>query len=416
MRRQRVAALCCAALCCAALWVQAALRASEALVQTEAGGESAGTAFIGKSGGATFASTFTAGGGTSSGTLQAAAAAKPPDPVDEGGKDRGVVVVLIMRTTVSPERHPARLEAIAETWGAAAGALRWHPDWEVHTRVVELGAAAAAAARAVGLGTYDVRDLGEDAEAAADKTALLLSALRHAAHEFGERLRFVAKGDDITFWLPGALCRYLSARGAAPIAAPLHFAGSKLAMHAGARGVFLSGGAGMLLSAETASTLVRGWEAGCTWLRDEFHRRSEDVAVAACLDKLGVGVEPALAAGGAELFNAYDPVRSLSGDFDKWFFDYKANAGFGRESLRCCSADIVTFHYVEADLARFLWRGLTGPEADLDALSRKRAWPAHMGGYARRPERAEEGRAFVELLQAIRLANTEPHRAVESNG
>ncbi len=108
-------------------------------------------------------------------------------------------------------------------------------------------------------------------------------------------------------------------------------------------------------------------------------------------------------------------MRSLSGDFDEWFFNYKANAGFGRESLRCCSADIVTFHYVEADLARFLWRGLTGPEADLDALAQKSAWPAHMGGYARRPKRAEDGLAFVELLRAIRLANTEPHRAVESN-
>jgi hypothetical protein len=394
MRRRRAAALCCAALGCAALWARGALRLSAALQQAEAGGgTSSGTVEATAAAAAAAAATATATAVT--------AAAEPPEPVS-----RGVVVVLIHRSTVSPDKHGARLEAIAATWGAAASALRWHPAWEVHTRAVELGAAAAAAARAAGLGAYEVDDLGESADAAADKTALLLSALRLAVREFGERLRFVAKGDDITFWLPGALCSYLSARGAAPNAAPLQFAGNKLAMEAGARSVFLSGGAGMLLSADTASTLVLGWGASCAKrLRDEFHRRSEDVAVAACLDKLGVGAEPALTAGGVDLFNAYDPVRSLGADFDQWFVQYKANAGFGPESLRCCSGDVATFHYIEADLARFLWRGLTGPEAELDALARERSWPAHMGGYARRPKRPEDGRAFVELLRALRLAN-----------
>ena len=398
MRRRRAAALCCAALGCAALWARGALRLSAALQQAEAGGGTSSGAVI--AGAEAEATAAAAGAATAT---AATAAAEPRQPAAA----RGVVVVLVHRSTVSPDKHGARLEAIAATWGAAANALRWHPEWEVQTRAVELGTAAAAAARAAGLGAYEVDDLGESADAAADKTALLLSALRLAAREFGERLRFVAKGDDITFWLPGALCSYLSARSAVPSAAPLRFAGNKLAMESGARGVFLSGGAGMLLSADTASTLVRGWGASCAKrLRDDFHRRSEDVAVATCLDMLGVGAEPALTAGGADLLNAYDPVRSLGADFDEWFVQYKANAGFGGpESLRCCSGDVATFHYVEADLARFLWRGLTGPEAELDALARERSWPAHMGGYARRPKRPEEGRTFVKLLRALRLAN-----------
>lgn len=113
---------------------------------------------------------------------------------------------------------------------------------------------------------------------------------------------------------------------------------------------------------------------------------------------------------GAERFHAFAPVRLLTPDkLDQWYQDYKKTRGEELQpGLGCCAADTVSFHYVEADLARMLHRALHLSPAERAALTPEQLlaqWPtsAQIGGYCRRPTADNIQTLHTLLLQTIRV-------------
>ena len=128
-------------------------------------------------------------------------------------------------------------------------------------------------------------------------------------------------------------------------------------------------------------------------------------------------------------------MRTVRGKFDQWFLDYSAAArgvkikdgAWAQKKgdppahflgAGCCAADSVSWHYVEADVARWLHaidfspQRTAGAPAAADGKAAGKAvsapaslgelverWPRHTGGYARRPKPGSEAaKALWELL------------------
>lgn len=122
----------------------------------------------------------------------------------------------------------------------------------------------------------------------------------------------------------------------------------------------------------------------------------------------------------------YGPTRLVTGRLDDWYRKYSVNAGEPVQSgIGCCAAGMVSFHYVEPPLARFLWQGLRHNhgrghghghdqsqravvgfnEADVDDESSNAArmieqWP-NGGHYDQKPRSVEEGVQVLALLRKV---------------
>lgn len=306
-----------------------------------------------------------------------------------------VVVVLVMKTTVDVQKFPARVKAILNSWGDPAYAQRLvetkRCNFDVRVRFVSSELVDKPK-------FYRVQHAQSS-----DKTKALISALEQSQEEFQERLAWVAKGDDITFFNLGNLCTYLSkVQQASPPRQQFVFAGNKLGMDSKGGNNFLSGGAGFVLSARLVQTLIkRLWPAHCEpAFRDEFSRRSEDVTLASCFSRYqrdpSVELIDALDSGDTQLFNVYDPVRSIRNDYDDWYEKYKANLEV-KKAPQCCSRSFVTFHYVEAPLQAFLHSCVESKSVASVLGNSLENWPRHVGGYAKRPKQQDKN-ALVALL------------------
>jgi len=290
---------------------------------------------------------------------------------------------LVMESTVQPERFAERAEAILETWGG------WPSDEESLLESYEL-AVRFVAAEHVRHGSTYIRQSNSKG-----KTTDLIYALRAAQEEFQDRLAYIAKGDDITFWWPQHLIWFLQSRGDAG-GVKQAFIGRKLTTPS--KDSFVSGGAGFVLSATTARSLVETWQKECSWrLDNSFMHTSEDVALAKCTT---VYMDPPLELSDSELFLAYGPIRSLTNDVDSWYTEYRRNAG--KELPPCCSSKSVTFHYIESNLARFLWKCHKDQQLECNT------WPPHLGGYIKRPKTEEQKRLFLDFMRSIQASVRPP--------
>lgn len=299
-----------------------------------------------------------------------------------------VVVLLVMRTTFDPQRTNERAQGIIDTWGSEkrAGIFQLEVRFIVGSQENE---------QETGFPPHpnQVYVVDQCEGKTQKKTCLLFGALERAHNDFGNALAYVIKGDDVTFWFPSNLAKYL-------VASSPTFAGNLLSTTKHARDSFLSGGAGFVLSAAASRTASAAWKATCSTVHRSLN---EDVALAKCLSNSKITGQDAVDDRGP-LFNAYGPVRAISNDLDNWYLSYKHNvkrsqgsAGNGSGSNSpCCSSKLITFHYVEAGLARLLWKG-AGRSLDDVGLD---DWPTDLGGYSRKPDLSQL-RALQEIFREM---------------
>lgn len=142
-----------------------------------------------------------------------------------------------------------------------------------------------------------------------------------------------------------------------------------------------------------------------------------DLGLAKCFSELGIfpahGENPDT---GERRFHAFGPVRELRGDRDTWLVDYdalyrdwaKTDAAAGglrmasatialRNQLQCCATDTITFHYVEAEETKWLYKWWHESAARIEDVNR---WP-QTNGYGRRASTSDAN--IWSLLRKVGL-------------
>ena len=118
------------------------------------------------------------------------------------------------------------------------------------------------------------------------------------------------------------------------------------------------------------------------------------LALATCLDSLGIRPSNDTNTEGAHRFHAYGPVKLFHGETDNWYGDYHTRYwGVGTpKGLGCCAPDLVSFHYVEAGEAARIWEVVHNQEKyrQMERVQRHGSWPKDVGGYSSRPKGADD--------------------------
>ena len=302
------------------------------------------------------------------------------------------IPVVLFPTVVDPRKHASRIVAIRETWGKDT-----LPDGTRNPLRIFVAASSPGEVKvAKDAGFDDEVIIAGKGDLSRTKTHARIFATVAAAHSSD----WIVKADTITYLRPKALAKYLQTVSLNHVTNPKIAVGRPL--KAGTR-IFLSGGAGFALSRAAAIALS---EEPCEH-DDEWLEASPDVGIAECFQQRGVDVISSAAPNGQERFHAYGPTRTVQAAFDPWFLQYVAayqgvRAVHFYRGVACCAADSVSFHYVEADVARtlhrveFLSRDEDGPKS---ANELAELWPKSIGGHARRPASGSlEAKALWSLL------------------
>ena len=314
------------------------------------------------------------------------------------------VTILIWPTSVSPQRHAERLQAISETWASSATTAC---GGELRFRFARGGDAEGLSVAAAGFGS--VEEL-VGARAGSPRTVIeqadrkpgaeLAQAMRDALAE--DRPDWLVSADSISFLVPGNLLRLLRRAGAAAVAGgtppPIEVLGNELCAGESRCGErFVSGGAGYAMHASTVRALLaadRASDPNCL----SSAKGAVDIRLARCLathlnGTVG-GKRSRAAHDGCDLFHAYGVVKTARGSgVDDWYLQYKRLAGLGGAVDTCSlSPESVSLHYVEAAEARALWHDLEtanagdAERASLQELAARRGrWPSThnaAGGYS----------------------------------
>eukprot|EP00755_Sulcionema_specki_P018871 Sspe_Gene.67983::Locus_40103_Transcript_1_1_Confidence_1.000_Length_1097::g.67983::m.67983/K00731/C1GALT1; glycoprotein-N-acetylgalactosamine 3-beta-galactosyltransferase len=271
------------------------------------------------------------------------------------------IVVLVFPSTVDPDRHAERAQAIKETWGR-------------ELTVVFIGGSEADP----GIRWVLPPDLKQRHQGSTD---VIHFALNRAMQEF-PTAQWIMKADDITFILPSNLRKYLTTLDST---AP-YLAGRRLKLPGG--GVFCSGGAGYALSRAAVQLLLNNWCTGEGWERNE----GGDIALSKCLVK-NSPADPILDTrdDGGDRFHAYPPQRVMSGQVDPWFRDYTKPWQEVVPGKECCSKNLATFHYVEYGEARAIYHILRnqGAVRAMSDAGRRELYPKGpplLSGYSMAPK------------------------------
>uniref|UniRef100_A0A7S2S350 Uncharacterized protein n=1 Tax=Mucochytrium quahogii TaxID=96639 RepID=A0A7S2S350_9STRA len=282
-------------------------------------------------------------------------------------ENKHVAVILVMKSSVDTLRYDERVEAILETWGNPNVTEKHCDNLQVQVRFVSQNQ------------VHDEHVYQVDEKEG--KSLNMIEAYKMALDEFWDRLKWVAKGDDLTFWYTNNLCLYLSRLTESTGPNPEIATGNYL-MESKGKDSFLSGGAGWVLSRSWLTRYLDTWDKECS---DSFRKDAEDMSLASCAVKAGLNLSKALD-GSKELFNVYGPMGSILGLYDSWYRRYKLNAGI--ENLSCCSDSLITFHYIEAPLVRRIWQILHSSKVSLSMDT----WPHGLGGYAKKATIADQHR------------------------
>jgi hypothetical protein len=271
------------------------------------------------------------------------------------GSGRGprFVSVVIPSVVDSPHRH-RRVQAIVETWAEASNALI-----VVHNATQEYPMVPAST-------TWD----GTKQLQPADKTKYpqvlqlptnitmadddgftrLEFILRHVYQE--QQADFIFLVNDHSYVVPQHLCRYLQDKSS-----DRDLYAGRAMKNPGV--IFNSGAAGYLMSRHTIKRLLDVWNEGKDCQADKSWLRSNpDLVVAQCLqDVLKVPALDTREANKYHRFHSYGLVRTVLAAVDEWYVNvhnrFENTEGFD-ESYRillngtdCCSAETISFHYVE---------------------------------------------------------------------
>jgi hypothetical protein len=256
-----------------------------------------------------------------------------------------------------------------------------------------------------------------------------LPRLYHTIRTVYKRVKpdFAFYVNDHTFVIPEHLCAYLESRD------PDRDLYAGHALKQGENDMFNSGAAGYLLSRETMKKLIQKWDAqdpnclldkegSSAWLQG-----NPGLVTVKCLDAMGIRAIDTRAEHKYHRFHAFPLTRVILGEkgVDQWYVNKHQNVdrshgGFDAYGTLlagpdCCSADTVSFHYVEYKESRALFavrnallRNRYMSDKDLMHLMLE-LWPSEhkeIGGYSRGLPGDRNKQAWSDLLKTIRKIST----------
>ncbi len=257
-------------------------------------------------------------------------------------------------SVVNPDDRSHRLANIAKTWGSAARAI-----YVVHS-------------------TNEYPDGGDIIEASSFPKILVVpdhigvdqgvARLEHVIRTVYRQINpdFGFFVNDHTFVLPFNLCQFVQTLDSSKDLYAGH------AMKGKGESAFNSGAAGYVLSRSTMAKLINEWDdptSKCVATNaSKWHQGNPGILMAECLGHvLNIPVVDTRDKDDlSHKFHAYGLVRTVTAAFDDWYnkkhetlddvlgVDAKYHHQL-QEGANCCSANTVSFHYVEAGESLALW-------------------------------------------------------------
>ncbi|XP_063063568.1 glycoprotein-N-acetylgalactosamine 3-beta-galactosyltransferase 1-A-like [Engraulis encrasicolus] len=232
-------------------------------------------------------------------------------------------VRILCWVMTAPKNHQTKARHVKATWSRRCN------------RVVFMSSVNDPILPAVGLGT------GEGRHKLYWKT---IRAFRYVLEKHGDEADWFLKADDDTFVAVDNLRWILSNHTPAQ---PVYF-GKHFKLHV--KQGFLSGGAGYVLSKEALQRYVKAFRTKvCTHTSPE-----EDVALARCMEKIGVRPGDSRDTLHRDTFHPLAPEFHLTRKFDKTHWYWMENFYRPAEGPQCCSDLAVSFHYVDSVLMHTL--------------------------------------------------------------
>jgi hypothetical protein len=317
-------------------------------------------------------------------------------------------VTIVMPSVVNPKRRRRRLEAIAETWGPTSRSI-----YVIHNLEEEYPNPA------LGVDQWP-RVLQVPPNITVDEgLPRLYYVIRQVFQDYNADFYFFA--NDHTYIIPEHMCYFLRDQDPSQDL----YAGHALKNDHEA---FNSGAAGYVLSRNTMKRLVLSFDAvhdsNCVVPGDnKWLQGNPGLVTARCLHhSLNVKAIDTRENGKYHRFHAFGLVRSATGKVDDWYKNKHANLrdiiGFDESYTHllsgedCCSAETISFHYVEFLENRALYQIrkalLQKPQLSDDELKNMMidTWPkdwGELGGYSRAlPERKKEPEVWAAILAILR--------------
>ena len=333
-------------------------------------------------------------------------------------------VTIVIPSVVNPNGRPARLQAISETWGCRARAV-----FVVHDVSEYLEAQ----------NNHFGADNGMENTGGADYPKILLMPPEITVDMGVQRLSYVIRKvtesavdpdfaffvNDHTFVIPDHACCFLSGRDPSEQLYAGHPMRNKVDKFA-----FNSGAAGYFLSRATMMGLVQRWDEkdpSCsTDGASKWHQGNPGLLTAKCMsESLSAMAIDTTDDHGWHRFHAFGLIRTVTGHVDEWYKNKHVDLdeyipGHHNELgvlNECCSAETVSFHYVEHSETTALTRVLNDvrenpkmTDEDLGSLMAD-IWPKgfrNLGGYSHGlpPEKSEQWNSMLTIVRRIAAGPT----------
>jgi len=293
-------------------------------------------------------------------------------------------ITVVLPSVVNAPKRTQRLQAIAETWGAAARAVFVVTTPSKWSALPE-PAPCAGYPYSLQVPTTINNELGVDRL----RWVLAQMALSKASHIF--------MVNDHTAVIAENLVCFLKAVDPTRPA----YAGRALAQKRGkSTEIFNSGAAGYVLTQPSLALVEKHWgTAPCNAKTTEkWLQGNPGLVLARCLARHGVKAIDTQKDG--HRFHAYGPVRVATGEVDDWYL--RMNSQLPWASADTCAPDAVSFHYVEASEQRSIYDALR--TADLvEVMERWPKAPSDLGGYSRHWRNPVQRGQVRDLLSSIAL-------------
>lgn len=333
-------------------------------------------------------------------------------------------VTIVIPSVVNPNGRPARLQAISETWGCKARAV-----FVVHDESEYLEAQ----------NNHFGVDNGIEKTGGAEYPKILLMPPEITVDMGVQRLSYVIRKvtesavdpdfaffvNDHTFVIPDHACCFLSGRVPSEQLYAGHPMRNKVDKFA-----FNSGAAGYFLSRATMKGLVQRWDEkdpSCsTDGASQWHQGNPGLLTAKCMsESLSAMAIDTTDEHGWHRFHAFGLIRTVTGHVDEWYKNKHVDLdeyipGHHNELgvlNECCSAETVSFHYVEHSETTALTRVLNNvkenpkmTDDDLGSLMTD-IWPKgfrNLGGYSHGlpPEKSEQWNSMLTIIRRIAAGPT----------
>ena len=333
-------------------------------------------------------------------------------------------VTIVIPSVVNPNGRPARLQAISETWGCRARAVFVVHDVSEYLEAQNNHFGVDNDIDKTGGAEYP-KILLMPPEITVDMGVQRLSYVIRKVTESAVDPDFAFFVNDHTFVIPDHACCFLSGRDPSEQLYAGHPMRNKVDKFA-----FNSGAAGYFLSRATMNGLVQRWDEkdpSCsTDGASQWHQGNPGLLTAKCMsESLSAMAIDTTDDHGWHRFHAFGLIRTVTGHVDEWYKNKHVDLdeyipGHHNELgvlNECCSAETVSFHYVEHSETTALTRVLNDvrgnpkmTDEDLGSLMAD-IWPKgfrNLGGYSHGlpPEKSEQWNSMLTIVRRIAAGPT----------